>query len=171
MSNYIYTPYVSPASELCHYGIKGQKWGVRRYQNEDGTYTEEGKKRRSLSGMISDASQRHKAKKDAKEYARAQMYYGEGAGNRRKLIKETVKERSKNEIYKEAFEKALTEQDMASHAQAARGERAMADASNEAKRIIKKAPAAIATVAGAAAFYVANKSTIDPMLRKLGINV
>lgn len=30
-------------SELYHYGIKGQKWGVRRYQNEDGTYTDEGK--------------------------------------------------------------------------------------------------------------------------------
>ena len=28
--------------ELYHYGIKGQKWGVRRYQNEDGSYTSEG---------------------------------------------------------------------------------------------------------------------------------
>lgn len=32
-------------SELYHYGIRGQKWGVRRYQNEDGTLTEEGRKR------------------------------------------------------------------------------------------------------------------------------
>ena len=30
---------------LAHHGIKGQKWGVRRYQNEDGTYTEAGLKR------------------------------------------------------------------------------------------------------------------------------
>ena len=28
-----------------HWGILGQKWGVRRYQNEDGTLTEEGRLR------------------------------------------------------------------------------------------------------------------------------
>lgn len=30
---------------MCHHGIKGQKWGVRRYQNPDGTWTDAGKKR------------------------------------------------------------------------------------------------------------------------------
>lgn len=30
---------------LMHHGIKGQKWGVRRYQNPDGTLTKEGKER------------------------------------------------------------------------------------------------------------------------------
>ena len=32
-------------NELQHHGILGMKWGVRRYQNKDGTLTEEGKKR------------------------------------------------------------------------------------------------------------------------------
>lgn len=31
---------------LMHHGVKGQKWGVRRYQNENGSYTDAGKKRR-----------------------------------------------------------------------------------------------------------------------------
>lgn len=31
---------------LIHYGIQGQKWGVRRFQNEDGTWTDEGLARR-----------------------------------------------------------------------------------------------------------------------------
>lgn len=30
---------------LIHHGIKGQRWGVRRYQNEDGSYTAAGRKR------------------------------------------------------------------------------------------------------------------------------
>ena len=36
-------------SVIEHHGIKGQKWGVRRYQNPDGTLTEEGKKRLGFS--------------------------------------------------------------------------------------------------------------------------
>lgn len=31
---------------LLHYGVKGQKWGVRRYQNYDGSFTPLGYKRR-----------------------------------------------------------------------------------------------------------------------------
>lgn len=30
---------------LRHWGVKGMKWGVRRYQNKDGTLTDAGKKR------------------------------------------------------------------------------------------------------------------------------
>lgn len=33
------------ADELKHYGIKGMKWGVRRFQNSDGSLTAEGRKR------------------------------------------------------------------------------------------------------------------------------
>ena len=32
---------------LAHWGIKGMKWGVRRYQNKDGSLTQAGKKRYS----------------------------------------------------------------------------------------------------------------------------
>ena len=46
-SNYILTSNGSFISqnELCHHGIKGMKWGVRRFQNEDGSLTSAGKKR------------------------------------------------------------------------------------------------------------------------------
>lgn len=35
---------------LMHHGILGQKWGVRRYQNPDGSMTDEGKRRYSKDG-------------------------------------------------------------------------------------------------------------------------
>ena len=34
-----------PGDYLAHHGIRGQKWGVRRYQNEDGSYTNAGRER------------------------------------------------------------------------------------------------------------------------------
>ena len=40
--------------ELYHHGIKGQKWGVRRYQNADGSLTAKGKKRYSNKEIKQD---------------------------------------------------------------------------------------------------------------------
>ena len=45
MNNYISTAPLYDSDYLAHYGIKGQKWGIRRFQNPDGTLTAEGAKR------------------------------------------------------------------------------------------------------------------------------
>lgn len=52
--------------ELYHWGIKGQKWGVRRYQNEDGTLTPAGKKRydKETAGMKESKKKNHVADPD-----------------------------------------------------------------------------------------------------------
>ena len=54
---------------LAHHGIKGQKWGIRRFQNEDGTLTPEGKKRYGKyydeEGKITDEGRRVMQRKEA----------------------------------------------------------------------------------------------------------
>ena len=44
---------------LVHHGILGMKWGIRRYQNKDGTLTSAGKKRYSNNDDIKDAPQKN----------------------------------------------------------------------------------------------------------------
>lgn len=51
------------STELNHHGILGQKWGVRRFQNEDGSYTEAGKRRRRSDSYSDDYKQYKMLKK------------------------------------------------------------------------------------------------------------
>jgi len=97
-----------------HAGIKGMKWGVRKSD---------------IPGVSRKVSR--DAARDAKEFARARQFYGEGAGNRRKLIKGTVEGKSKKDPnYKKAFDHHLASQDMSKHTDKARSERRRKDVKN-----------------------------------------
>lgn len=55
--NMNYNYFVEPGEYLVHHGVKGQKWGIRRYQNKDGSLTPEGRERfrKNINKLISDS--------------------------------------------------------------------------------------------------------------------
>ena len=126
---------------LEHYGVKGMKWGVRR-----------------------------EAKRDANKFAKAKMYYGEGAGTQRKLIKATVEsKRKKDSQYGEAFDYYMDNQNMATRAQQARTKRRTTDATNSVRKTARgigniingnsmHASAAAVAIYGVAKFTGADKA-------------
>lgn len=70
--NYAFTSW---DSELYHHGVKGQKWGIRRYQNPDGSLTEEGLKRYTGSPKAVKRGWNSLNRAYAKENAK-KTYYG-----------------------------------------------------------------------------------------------
>lgn len=137
---------------LEHFGVKGMKWGVRK----------------DRAHGVSKHVDNH-ARKDAEEFARARSFYGEGAGTRRKLIKQTVEAKSKNlPGYKQAFDHHLERQDMSKHASKAVSERNRKDRRTKTKQragyLARRATgemgtqaAFVAVAAGGAAFLNSSK--------------
>lgn len=67
-------------SSLQHWGIKGQKWGVRRYQNKDGSLTSAGRKRYSDDSNRSSSSERKVVSSSTKKKVAAGVATGVAVG-------------------------------------------------------------------------------------------
>lgn len=75
---------------IYHHGIQGQKWGQRRYQNPDGTLTEEGKERYS-SGKERRNTRREQRKDVVNTYKKAAKSGAVAIGRTsKKVVKSTV---------------------------------------------------------------------------------
>lgn len=55
---------------LVHYGVKGMKWGVRRYRKDDGTSSSAGKRRQSRQERKEEKAARKKLDKFEKEFSK-----------------------------------------------------------------------------------------------------
>ena len=139
------------SSSIVHFGIKGMKWGIRRYENPDGTLTQAGKERyqRNL----------HKeARRDAQRKSDADAAYGSGAGTRRKLIDKEINEKLKNKDYAKHYERAKKEVDVSKSLKRAeslhrhsgdfeRGQRLSERGRNVSNTILKSVGSSAATAA------------------------
>ena len=65
---------------MYHYGVKGMKWGVRRYQNKDGSLTNAGKKHVSnyKTGLSLDRKVNQEARKLINSDSRLKKDFGDG---------------------------------------------------------------------------------------------
>jgi hypothetical protein len=145
-------PFASPEEALEHYGTKGMRWGVRK--EDDGP-----------AGVPPKINKM--AKGDAEEFTKAKLFYGEGAGTRRKLIKAKVLERSKDPLYKKAFDHHVGKTDLAKRAEQATKQRKRTDRSKAVKKTGKGVGhvlrgnsqyANTAAIAGVAAVTYAHKT-------------
>lgn len=83
---------------LAHHGIKGQKWGVRRYQNEDGTWTKEGLEHRKPSKVTNYKENGGVIKRGSTLY-RVSLHQDDPTFDNKKYVSTSVEDHKKWEDY------------------------------------------------------------------------
>lgn len=80
--------YICPTNkDLQHHGIMGMRWGVRRYQNEDGSYTSAGRDRYGIEGTRKKSKHREALESKYKEKGLSQKDAESAADKRIKIEK------------------------------------------------------------------------------------
>lgn len=134
---------------LEHFGILGMKWGQRKDNKNPPTHTEK------------------LAKKDAKRFVDAKMFYGKTAGTKRKLLKAELDKKKKTiPGYEKAFDAEVELVDRAKSAKKAINDRTRIDSIQKGRSLLKKVLGVTGslTVGVASMAYYANKSQVDAFI-------
>lgn len=92
--------------ELYHFGVKGMKWGVRRYQNEDGSLTSLGKKRDKMLSDRKTANEHSTTSNMVKaQYSRREF---EDAKTRLKLENQKKKSKRQQDLEKKYIDQGFS---------------------------------------------------------------
>ena len=152
------------SSELYHHGIKGQKWGVRRYQNPDGSLTRLGM---AMYGSKQNFENKQKLKEASRERTKSGLAVvsrigvlpnitAKGREKTKTIMSDYNKKDAKYKSAKEAYSKS-SKKKMSKEAMNARNSVAAHQA-----HVIKQGARLAMTAVNAAAFVSMSKIAADP---------
>lgn len=95
---------VNADDELYHHGILGQHWGIRRYQNKDGTLTPEGRRRYLMAdGSLSEEGKEHRENFVNRMTEKNERYYAKYEKKYQKAIDSNSDNPEKKKYYEECL--------------------------------------------------------------------
>lgn len=159
-------------NELYHHGIKGQRWGRRRWQNDDGTFNEAGKKRyfgTDVAGAkknLKEAKKAYKSLKSTDSYERRTKVQNAYRYAKEDLSSEKVKEKLNKETGNKSKHRLKLEQMYRDRGMSEEEAEIAAYKRVRAEKII--AASAALTVAAVAAKVAVNHydNTVDKFINK-----
>ena len=102
------TFYLNHESELYHYGVLGMHWGIRRYQNKDGTLTEAGKKRYLTDkGQLTDKGKKAFYNRQGTLSKAGKKYYNMNGDYSETAVNKVLEIRERERKEKEKLDKAI----------------------------------------------------------------
>jgi hypothetical protein len=141
--------------ELVHHGIKGQKWGVRRFQNKDGSLTPAGKQKYGSKENFN--KQYSEDVKKSINKAKSGLNKASGAVNKAKnindkMVKKANEEQIKKDVSKmsdQELQKIVNRLNMEERYKQVMNSRAAEEGKNNVSKVLEYAGTALAVGVGA----------------------